>query len=66
MFGGALLVDILIIAINITGLVSGFKIKKTKITGIILIGCDVALFLAIQLFTITGLVIFVMSGLGFK
>lgn len=62
-FGGALLVGILIIAINIAGLVSAFKIKNTKIAGIVLIGCGVALFLVVQFFAIPGLVLFVISGL---
>ncbi len=62
-FGGALLVGILIIAINIAGLVSAFKIKNTKIVGIVLIGCGIALFLVVQFFAIPGLVLFVISGL---
>ncbi len=62
-FGTALLVAILIIIINVAGLVSAFKIKNTRIAGIILIGCGVALFLVIHLFAIPGLVLFVISGI---
>ncbi len=62
-FGGALLVAILIIAINIAGLVVAFKIKNTKIAGISLIGCGVALFLTIHFFAIPGLVLFVIAGI---
>jgi hypothetical protein len=62
-FGSAILVGILIIAINIAGLIAAFKIKNTKIAGISLIGCGVALFLVIHLFAIPGLVLFVIAGI---
>jgi hypothetical protein len=61
--GGALLVAILIIAINIAGLVAAFRIKNTKIVGIILIACGAALFLAVQFFAIPGLILFVIAGI---
>ncbi|MBA3749323.1 MAG: hypothetical protein H0X03_00210 [Nitrosopumilus sp.] len=61
--GGALLVAIIIIAINIAGLVSAFKIKNTKIVGIILIGCGAALFLTVQFLAIPGLILFVLAGI---
>ncbi len=60
--GSALLIAILIIVINIAGLVAAFKIKNTKIAGISLIGCGVALFLTIHLFAIPGLALFVIAG----
>ena len=44
-FGGALLIAILIIIINVAGLVTAFKIKNTRIAGILLMGCGAALFL---------------------
>ena len=40
-----------------------FKIKNTKIVGMALIGCGVALFLAIQFFAIPGLILFVIAGI---
>src|SRR5215210_4117306 len=61
--GGALLVALLIIAINIAGLVAAFKIKNTKIVGMALIGCGAALFLAVQFFAIPGLILFVVAGI---
>jgi hypothetical protein len=62
-FGGALLIAILIIAINIAGLISAFKIKNPKIAGILLIGCGVVLFFVVQFFAIPGLVLFVVAGI---
>ena len=62
-FGSALLVGILIIVINIAGLIAAFKIKNTRIAGILLMGCGVALFLVIHFFAIPGLVLFVISGI---
>jgi hypothetical protein len=48
-FGGALLIAILIIIINVAGL--------------LLMACGVALFLVIHFFAIPGLVLFVISGI---
>jgi hypothetical protein len=62
-FGGALLIAILIIIINVAGLVAAFKIKNTRIAGILLMGCGAALFLVIHFFAIPGLVLFVISGI---
>ena len=62
-FGHALLLAVLIIAVNIAGLIAAFKIKNTRIAGMLLIGCGVALFLVVQFFAIPGLVLFVISGI---
>jgi hypothetical protein len=62
-FGGALLIAILMIVVNIAGLIAAFKIKNPKTSGVLLIGCGVALFLAVQLLAIPGLVLFVISGI---
>ena len=40
-FGSALLVAVLIIAVNIAGLIAAFKVKNPKIAGMLLIGCGV-------------------------
>lgn len=62
-FGGALLIAVLIIAVNIAGLIAAFKIKNTRIAGALLIGCGVVLFLVVQFFAIPGLVLFVIAGI---
>ena len=63
-FGGALLVAILIIAVNIAGLVAAFKVKNPKTAGILLIGCGVwNSFLVVHLLAIPGLVLFVIAGI---
>ncbi|HXS60743.1 MAG TPA: hypothetical protein VN703_08040 [Candidatus Sulfopaludibacter sp.] len=62
-FGGALLVAILIIAVNIAGLIAAFKIKNPKTAGMLLIGCGVVLFLVVHVLAIPGLVLFVIAGI---
>jgi hypothetical protein len=62
-FGGALLVAVLIIAVNIAGLLAAFKVKNPKTTGILLIGCGVVLFLVVHILAIPGLVLFVIAGI---
>ena len=62
-FGGALLVAILIIAVNIAGLIAAFKIKNPKTAGLLLIGCGVVLFLVVHVLAIPGLVLFVIAGI---
>ncbi len=61
--GGALLIMFLIVAVNIAALISAFKIKNPKTSGILLIGCGIALFLVLHIFAIPGLVLFVISGI---
>jgi hypothetical protein len=61
--GGALLVAIIIIAINAGALFAAFRIKNTKIVGIILIACGILLFAAIQFFAIPGTILFIISGI---
>ncbi len=61
--GGALLVTVLIIFVNIAALISAFKIKNPRTSGILLIGCGIALFLVAHFFAIPGLVLFVISGI---
>lgn len=61
-FGGAIFM-ILIISINIAELVAAFKIKNTKIVGIMLMGWGVVLLLAFQLIGIPGLILFVIAGI---
>ena len=60
--GGALLVAIAIIAINIGAIVTAFKVKNTKIVGIALIACGILLFLVIQFFAVPSLVLYVIAG----
>jgi hypothetical protein len=62
-FGGALLVAVLIIAVNIAGLIAAFRIKNPKTAGMLLIGCGVVLFLVVHFFAIPGLVLFVIAGI---
>jgi hypothetical protein len=62
-FGGALLVAVLIIAVNIAGLLAAFKVKNPKTAGILLIGCGVVLFLVVHILAIPGLVLFVIAGI---
>ena len=60
--GGALLVAIAIIAINVGAIVTAFKVKNTKIVGIALIACGILLFLVIQFFAVPSLVLYVIAG----
>ncbi len=59
----ALLIALIIIAINIGAIVSVFKIKDTKIVAVILFVCGALLFLTIHVFAIPGLILFVISGI---
>lgn len=61
--GGALIIGIIIIVINIGAIIAVFKIKNTKIVGAVLIGCGILLFLAIQFFAIPSLVLYVIAGI---
>ncbi len=64
--GGALLIAIIIIAINAGALFAAFRIKNTKIVGIILIVCGILLFAVIPFpipFAIPGTALFVISGI---
>lgn len=61
--GGALIIGLIIIAINIGALVAVFKVKNKKIAGAILIGCGILLFLTIQFFAIPSLVLYIIAGI---
>jgi hypothetical protein len=61
--GTAVLIAIVIIAINIAALVVVFYIKNTKLVGIILISCGILLFLTVQLWGIPGLALYIVSGI---
>ena len=61
--GTAVLIAIVIIAINIVGIVVVFYIANTKLVGIILISCGIVLFLTVQMWGIPGLVLYVVSGI---
>ena len=61
--GGALIVAIIIIAINIGSIFVAFKLKNTKMIGISLIVCGILLFAALQFFAIPGLILYVIDGI---
>jgi hypothetical protein len=61
--GTAVLIAIVIIAINIAALVVTFYIRNTKLVGIILISCGTLLFLTVQIWGIPGLVLYIVSGI---
>ena len=61
--GTAVLIAIVIIAINVAAIVVVFYIANTKLVGIILISCGIILFLTVQLWGIPGLVLYVISGI---
>ena len=61
--GTAVLIAILIIAINIAALVVVFYIKNTRLVGIILISCGALLFLTVQIWGVPGLVLYIVSGI---
>lgn len=61
--GGALLIAVAIIAINIGAIVAAFKIKNKNFVGGILIACGALLFVVIQFFAIPALVLFVIAGI---
>ena len=62
-FGSALIVGIVILGVNIGAIISVFKLKNTKLVGLILFACGGILFAVINLFAIPGLVLFVISGI---
>ena len=61
--GGALLIAIAIIAINVGAIFAAFKVKNNKIVGVILIACGGMLFALIQWFAIPALALFVIAGI---
>jgi len=61
--GTAVVIAILIIAINIAALVVVFYIKNTRLVGIILISCGALLFLTVQIWGVPGLVLYIVSGI---
>jgi hypothetical protein len=61
--GTAVLIAIVIIAINVAAIVVVFYIANTKLVGIILISCGIVLFLTVQIWGIPGLVLYVVSGI---
>ena len=61
--GTAVLIAIVIIAINIAALVVVFYIKNTRLVGIILISCGTLLFLTVQIWGVPGLVLYIVSGI---
>lgn len=61
--GGALIIALIIIAINIGAIISVFRIKNTKLIGTILIICGILLFTVVQFIAIPSLVLFVISGI---
>ena len=61
--GWALLIAIVIIAINVGVIVAAFKVKNNKIVGGILIACGVMLFALIQWFAVPALALFIIAGI---
>jgi hypothetical protein len=61
--GTAVLIAVVIIAINIAAIVVAFYIKNTKLVGIILICCGIVLFLTVQIWGIPGLALYIVSGM---
>jgi hypothetical protein len=61
--GTAVLIAVVIIAINIAALVIVFYIKNTRLVGIILISCGTILFLTVQIWGIPGLILYIVSGI---
>jgi len=61
--GSAVLIAVVIIAINIAAIIVVFYIKNTRLVGIILISCGIILFLTVQIWGIPGLVLYVVSGI---
>ena len=61
--GTAVLIAIVIIAINVAAIVVVFYITNTKLVGIILISCGIILFLTVQIWGIPGLVLYIVSGI---
>jgi hypothetical protein len=61
--GTAVLIAIVIIAINIAAIVVVFYIKNTKLVGIILMSCGIILFLTVQIWGIPGLALYIISGI---
>ena len=61
--GTAVLIAIVIIAINIAAIIVVFYIKNIRLVGIVLISCGIILFLTIQIWGVLGLVLYVVSGI---
>ena len=61
--GTAVLIAIVIIAINVAAIVVVFYIANTRLVGIILISCGILLFLTVQIWGIPGLALYVVSGI---
>ncbi len=61
--GTAVLIAVVIIAINMAAIVVVFYTKNTKLVGIILISCGIVLFLTVQIWGIPGLVLYIVSGI---
>ena len=61
--GTAVLIAVVIIAINIAAIVVAFYIKNTQLVGIILICCGIVLFLTVQIWGIPGLALYIVSGM---
>jgi hypothetical protein len=61
--GTAVLIAVVIIAINIAAIVVAFYIKNTKLVGIILISCGIVLFLTVQIWGIPGLALYIVSSM---
>jgi hypothetical protein len=61
--GTTVLIAIVIIAINVAAIVVVFYTANTKLVGIILISCGIVLFLTVQIWSIPGLVLYVVSGI---
>ena len=59
----AVLISVEIIAIKLAGLFIVFYIKNTKVVGLALILCGVILILTIQLWGITGFVLYIIAGI---
>jgi len=61
--GTAVLIAVVIIAINIASIVVAFYIKNTKLVGMILFSCGIVLFLTVQIWGIPGLALYIVSGI---
>lgn len=61
--GSAILIAVLIIAINVAAVVVAFYVRNTKLVGIILICCGAILLGTVQLWGLPGLALFPLSGI---
>ena len=59
----AVLIAVVIIAINIASIVVVLYIKNTKLVGMILFSCGIVLFLTVQIWGIPGLALYIVSGI---